>query len=704
MAPQQTTPSNATPEGNSFLVTSPQISLPKGGGAIRGIGEKFSANPVTGTGAMSVPIFTSTGRSGFGPQLSLSYDSGAGNGPFGLGWQLSLPAITRKTDKGLPRYDDADDSDLFILSGNEDLVPLLEQDKNPRAAFGSRYFIRRYCPRVEGLFARIERWSNTSQADDVFWRSISRDNITTWYGKTDESRITDPADSNRIFSWLICETYDDKGNLITYGYVGENDYAVDRTQSNERNRVRTANRYPRRICYGNHTPNTPDLSLTEAPVQDWHLEVLFDYHEARTVDALLAGIENPTWQCRPDPFSSYRSSFEVRTYRLCQRVLMIHHFKDEPQIGANYLVKSTNFEYLFDEDPTAATNPIYSKLVSVMQTGHQGALEPRSLPPLEFTYSEATIDQTIQQLDAESLENLPYGLDGARYQWVDLDGEGSAGILSEEAGAWFYKRNLSPISGDDGGPVKARFGPAEVVRKQPAPIAAQTREQLLDLAGDGALDLAEFGGSEPGYYKRLGNSSWRPMVSFHALPSMDWNNSNLRFVDLTGDGHADLLISEEEVFLWHPSLGEDGFGAEVRLSKTNDEEKGPAVLFADSTETIFLADFSGDGLTDIVRIRNGEACYWPNLGYGRFGGKVDMDNAPWFEPPDLFDGKRLRLADIDGSGTTDIIYLARDGVQVYFNQSGNSWSAKTCSGTVQHVWFGLHLFPEIIGLHSRIWI
>ena len=84
----------------SFLVKAPELSMPKGGGAIRGIGEKFAANPITGTGAMSVPIATSPGRSGFGPQLSLSYDSGAGNGPFGLGWNLSLPSITRKTDKG----------------------------------------------------------------------------------------------------------------------------------------------------------------------------------------------------------------------------------------------------------------------------------------------------------------------------------------------------------------------------------------------------------------------------------------------------------------------------------------------------------------------------------------------------------------------------------------------------------------------------
>lgn len=101
----------------------PQLSLPKGGGAIRGIGEKFAANPVTGTGSLNVPIYASPGRSGFGPQVSLSYDSGSGDGPFGLGWTSALPRLTRKTDRGLPQYADAQESDTFILSGAEDLMP-----------------------------------------------------------------------------------------------------------------------------------------------------------------------------------------------------------------------------------------------------------------------------------------------------------------------------------------------------------------------------------------------------------------------------------------------------------------------------------------------------------------------------------------------------------------------------------------------------
>lgn len=54
----------------------PVFALPKGEGTIRGIGEKFKAKPATGTASMVVPIATSPGRFEFGPELTLSYDSG----------------------------------------------------------------------------------------------------------------------------------------------------------------------------------------------------------------------------------------------------------------------------------------------------------------------------------------------------------------------------------------------------------------------------------------------------------------------------------------------------------------------------------------------------------------------------------------------------------------------------------------------------
>ena len=160
---------------------------------------------------------------------------------------------------------------------------------------------------------------------------------------------------------------------------------------------------------------------------------------------------------------------------------------------------------------------------------------------------------------------------------------------------------------------------------------------------------------------------------FRRALNRDTRDPNLRFVDLDGDGHADVLITEDDAFTWHPSLGEEGFGPAERVTRERDDERGPALVFADGTQSIYLADMTGDGLTDLVRIRNGEVCYWPNLGYGRFGAKVTMDNAPWFDAPDQFDQRRVQLADVDGSGVTDILYLHGDGVRLYFNQSGNGW-------------------------------
>src|SRR2546423_14491497 len=83
------------------------IALPKGGGAVGGLGEKFSPDLFTGTGNFSVPITLPAGRGGLQPRLTLAYSTGSGNGPFGLGWQLSLPGVSRKTSRGLPRYVDA---------------------------------------------------------------------------------------------------------------------------------------------------------------------------------------------------------------------------------------------------------------------------------------------------------------------------------------------------------------------------------------------------------------------------------------------------------------------------------------------------------------------------------------------------------------------------------------------------------------------
>src|SRR5215217_6535127 len=97
-------------KSKSNAIEVPSVSLPKGGGAIKGIDEKFSVNAVNGTAGFSIPLPFSSSRGG-SPALSLSYSSGNGNGIFGLGWDLGTSSIKRKTDKELPRYSDKTESD-----------------------------------------------------------------------------------------------------------------------------------------------------------------------------------------------------------------------------------------------------------------------------------------------------------------------------------------------------------------------------------------------------------------------------------------------------------------------------------------------------------------------------------------------------------------------------------------------------------------
>jgi RHS repeat-associated protein len=628
----------------------PSLSVPKGGGAVRSIGEKFAANPATGTSSLSVPIATSPGRGGFNLSLALSYDSGAGNGPFGLGWRLGVPSIVRKTDKGIPRY--VDDSDVFILSGAEDLVPVQAlSDDLPRG----EYRVRRYRPRVEGGFARIERWTH-KRTGESHWKTTGRDNVTSVFGRRATTRISDPRDPSLVFSWLLEETRDDRGNVVRYTYKEEDGHGVDRDTGSERNRfvngefAATAQRYLKRIEYGNYSPNDTTR---------WLFEVVFDYGEH--ADSAPTPEEIRAWPVRRDPFSTYRPGFEVRTYRLCRRTLMFHRFDE---LGPDpYLVRSTDFEYQHQGHLT--------KLKQVTQAGYlreerAGGYQRATVPPLDLSYVERKIHGEVRSLDPAALDGIPGGVDGAAARWVDLDGEGISGVLVARDRDWYYKSNLG------GG----RLSAPVLLPTLPTPAALGV-QQLTDLGGAGRLDLVQY--TPPGFagfFERTAEGDWNPFTPFRDLPNIDWRDPNLRFLDVDGDGLADVLITKDEALVWYRSRGKAGFEPPLVIAKPKDETQGAAVIFADGTETIQLADMTGDGLVDIVRVRNGEVCYWPNLGYGRFDRKITLDQSPWLSEEDQFDPRRVRLADIDGSGNADLVYLGREGVRFYFNESGNRLSER----------------------------
>lgn len=674
-----------------YKPSAPTISLPKGGGALKGIDEKFSVNAVNGTAGLELPLPLSPGRGGFTPALSVSYNSGSGNSAFGLGWSLGLPSIQRKTDKKLPQYHDAIESDVFLLAGAEDLVPVSGYDDAPVKG----YLIKPYQPRIEGLFARIEYIRPLDQIQG-WWRVTTRDNITTYYGLTAKGRIADPENEDRIFQWLPQIVTDHKGNVQHYRYVSDRNGSTVAipSQVSEQNRINGnaafTNTYLKSVAYCNQTPYfidadkiqppvengpclidrniyQPDLLSDENLMQDagFLMEAILDYgdHSDNDYEEKVPEPEPNVLKCpsRSDAFSSFHAGFEIRTYRKCHRILMFHFFHE---LGSRNLVRALEIGYQNNEGTEAFTEA--DLIVNALTRGYDyknGHWQNKALPAMQFDYQQLNWDTTIHAVDQEDFQHAPQGLTGP-YQWTDFEGEGISGILTEQAGAWFYKNNLG----------NGHFSPARNIALTPNFKGLNKGSlQWQDLDADGRRQVTA---QEPvkGFWELNDDQEWKPFRTFVKNLNIDWESPFTKMLDLNGDGRADALITEDRAWTWYENQGTQGFDTGGHAAVFSDEEKGPVLLLRDPIQSIFLADMNGDGMTDMVRIKNGEICYWPNMGYGKFGAKVSMAYAPVFQSPDSYNPQYLSLADISGTGAADLIYVGNNTCKAWINLSGNAWS------------------------------
>ena len=643
----------------------PTIESPKGGGAIKSIDEKFSVNTVNGTSGISIPVPETSGR-GLTPSLSLSYSSGSGNGPFGLGWDLSLGSISRSTSRKLPLYEDEEESDTFLFSEAEDLVPQFRKDTQGKLVedgkggyvlekkVSGKYLVQRYLPRTEGAFLRIEKYTDR-EIGVSFWRVTSGAFVTTYFGLTDQARISDPDQPGHTFQWLPELVVDHTGSCVRYQYKQDG-----------------ANRFLSKVFYGNKQPFDVPLTADPAGIVLPGEEAFFFCIALDYGDFSRYGEESKIWDTRPDCFSSYRSGFEIRTKRLCRRFLLFHHFEE---LGGRTLVSSLDLTYKQDECLTL--------LESATEKGYirqpDGSYSEKSLPSQVFTYETHAWNTRVHTPVSDP--QIPAGLGGG-WQLTDLHNEGIPGLLYETEGVWFYKRNLG-----DG-----QFGEAVKVLEKPSAGSSQGL-QFSDLDGDGRKQLVSLKKGNQGYFPMDDEGKWQAFHHFRQLPNIDLSGADVRSIDLTGDGRADLLVTEDYALTWYASAGKDGYGERVSIPAVLEENDGPALMFSDAGQSIFLADMSGDGRADIVRIRPGEVCYWPNLGYGRFGKKITMGNAPVFDSPESFDARRIMLSDIDGTGPADLVYCGTHGFRIWLNACGNAFKAEP---------FVIDGFPDIHSLSDVV--
>ncbi len=588
------------------------ITLPKGGGAIQGLGETFSPDLFTGTGNFSVPIEVPPGRNGFQPNLTLGYSTGQGNGPFGWGWALSIPGVTRKTSQGIPRYQG---EDTFILSGAEDLVALEKQDGRTC-----------YRPRTEGLFARIYRYQNPTED---YWSVHSIDGLVSTYGTpsaqaTNSATIRNPREPSNVFAWRLSKTQDPFGNQIVYEYERDAGEIPRRPQSDQV--------YLQRIRYADYgNPNNPQFLVS----------VTFHYED------------------RPDPFSEHRAGFELFTRKRCTAIEIRTHADVERLVKRYTLLYVDQREQWKDEIPLNGSSLLKQIIVTGYDEEHtQIDQQSETLPPLEFSYTQFSPDQRNfipleGSFPASSLNDPNIDL-------VDLFGNGLPDIVDMNGGMRYW-RNLG----------NGRFDRPRLIRDAPAGVAvANSGTQFVDANGDGRTDLLVTQQGLSGYFPLQFHGVWdrRSFQAYDRAPSFDLKDPEVRLLDLTGDGVTDAVRSGKrfECYFNDPQAGWN----ETRWVERRGLDQFPNVNFSDSR--VKWGDMSGDGLQDIMLVYDGNVEYWPNLGYGDWGTRISMRNSPRF--PSGYDPAHILVGDVDGDGLADLIYVDHCKVLLWINQSGQAWS------------------------------
>ena len=537
------------------------ISLPKGGGAVRSLGATFDTDLNTGSGSYTVPIDLPAGPNAIKPQVDLRYQTSSANGPFGFGWALSQLAIARESDGRIPAYDDTDE---FLLPGSETLV---EIEPN------------RYRPKVDTMHWRIERSDNS-------WILISTWGARHRLGISAQSRIGRPGSTGATAIWLLEEMEDTNGNKVVYRYRAEG-----------------AQRYLASIEWGTY-------------------ELRFVYEQ------------------RPDPVRSGRLGFLLTTGLRCAS-LELHITTLEPS-----LARSWTFDY------EQAEGAGWSLLSKVTHRGHPEVGDPLAGPPLTFGYSPL-LKPILQRRTAARHSGLP-PLRSGRFEMVDWNGDGLPDLLGLHRGRARVWPNLG----------RGRWGRPRTVGHLPVAVALDDPGvAFADFAGNGTADLIWLDRPLTGHYPLKPGGGFDAPRFERWSPSPALSDRDSRLVDLDGDGVVDLLSTRGRFWELYFRTAHGGWRRKAHLVAS---ASAPPVRLSDPR--VHLADMNGDGLVDLVRVTGAGVACWPYVDIGVWGGEIRLEN-----PPDLprnFDPQRLQLTDITGDGCADLVYVAFDRVFYWLNAGG----------------------------------
>ncbi len=654
----------------------------------------IQVDPSSGTGVLSLPLFSPAARLGMKPNLGLTYSPRSGNGVLGMGWSIGFGSIERSTQEGPPAYDGTDTFIATVDGASSKLVRIAEG---------------RYRFPVEGAFYNF-------QYDGERWLMRNGKGLTYYFGDDqsygDRSRLKNSGGD--VFQWRLSRVEDSVGNYYLIRYLEDDSFEV----------------------YWTGEPGTADDGVNVSSQKFF----------ARVV-ARMEGVD------RKDPVVSYRagfkqdilrriSSIEIYAGDQLQRSYSFQYGDSErsgrsvlrsireygadgqssmPEVRLEYNEEDLNYQLSgITGDPATGDNLWgFRKNREGYDRGHEnyGPVPPWHFAPLTdafigrswtgagswtqdgrgrfrlagikdqgyyfYTYFYVQKPTTIQAQFAKNQWNPGFWLNGnysqsvSETQWPLKAGYNLFEYTDYHQHSSFYSELLTEISAQ-----VDLMNSSQVILPQLAG----------DFNGDGFADVATYFYSTGKVKVALSNGraflpkeTWLEKASVESMPILgDFNadgRTDIAFFESAG-GNWNVYVSSGSGFIegkqWisgfgpgeTPSSGDfngdgladiatffNGLGkkrARIAINRGGRFEPVSAQTEIGSEDvTPFVGDFNGDGLTDLATFRASEGRW---MTYSNIG-KISPEFRAAAELLNFARGQSMSVADVNGDGLADVGYF-----------------------------------------------
>ncbi|MFN3200375.1 MAG: SpvB/TcaC N-terminal domain-containing protein [Bradymonadia bacterium] len=610
-------------------ISDDRVSLPEGPGSFEGVGDNALAVGNTGDMSYGVPFVVAPGYATATPSLGLSYSSSGGNGLVGMGWSMGLPHIERMTSKRLPDYTE---DDTFIFGGTE-LVRI--SDGEPAE----------YRARFEGSFTRYF-WHQRDVEGGGYWRVLLPDGGVAWYGADAAGQIDYDSrfeGAAGVFRWHLVEQQDKFDHPIRYQYT-----------------VLDARPYLSRVDYLFDTSGNANA----------HIELDYEARADLVSDA-RSGI-NEIMSSRLTSVRAYSGEAQFRRYDLT--------YEDYPESGGvsrlagveQMGLNGTPFETTVSFEYSAPLTVGDAVIVDMGQVGASPItgdatlvdLNGDALPDMVDTSQPGAHRIYLNTLQSDGTHQFGAAIESARgaraghqlsspyVQMLDIDGDGRADLVNVQTGQVLLNKGgaagsdwsaLLDLNAVDALP---NFGAdGEIGGDELSSI------RFFDYDNDRRIDVIRSTDVSTEIFANIGDG-FEQVQGIEAL-GYGFETSRLELSDITGDGLLDATVVAAGSLSYRVNLGHGRWSAErtiIDLPYTQEQ-----------LDDVELEDINGDSLDDIVIVRSGQIQFALNRGGYRFDAFETVNTAGGQALPEVLDNTSVLFADMNGSGSDDVVYIAADG-------------------------------------------